>query len=255
MEVHAELEEALARFKGAEACLTFSSGYLANLGILATLGGPEVTIFSDELNHASIIDGCRWPGRGSKSTATATRPTWRIYLKASPARRKIIVTDGVFSMDGDVAPLPTWSAVKEKYGAILIVDDAHATGVLPPAAVAPPNTSASRRAVEIQMGTLSKALGTYGAYLCASKGIVDYFVNKCRTFIFNTGVPPAIAGATIKSLEILSRTDRLAILWKNQAIFREEMDARGRKISGPERDRAPSRGRGSGRRWRFPGAL
>jgi 8-amino-7-oxononanoate synthase len=234
MDVHAELEEALARFKGAEACLTFSSGYLANLGILATLAGPETTIFSDELNHASIIDGCTLARARVEVYRHGDPAHLEDLLKASPARRKIIVTDGVFSMDGDVAPLPDLAAVKEKYGAILIVDDAHATGVLPPHGRGsaeyfglPVGT------VEIQMGTLSKALGTYGAYLCASKGIVDYFINKCRTFIFNTGLPPAIAGATIQSLELLSRgAGRLASLWKNRAIFREEMAARGRKISG-----------------------
>ena len=233
MEIHAELEEALARFKGAEACLIFSSGYLGNLGILATLGGPEVTIFSDELNHASIIDGCRL-ARGRVEVYRHADPGHlEDILKVSTARRKIIVTDGVFSMDGDIAPLPDLVRLKEKYGAVLVVDDAHATGVLPPRGSGTAEHFGLPGRVEIQMGTLSKGLGTYGAYLCAPKKIVDYFVNKCRTFIFNTALPPAIAGATIKSLEILSRTDRLADLWKNQEIFRQEMNARGRKIFSP----------------------
>jgi 8-amino-7-oxononanoate synthase len=233
MEVHAQLEEALVRFKGAEACLTFSSGYLANLGILATLGGPEATIFSDELNHASIIDGCRLARAQIEVYRHADPGHLEDLLRASTARRKIIVTDGVFSMDGDIARLPELVQIKEKYGALLIVDDAHATGVLPPRGSGSAEYFGLSGRVEIQMGTLSKALGTYGAYLCAPREIVDYFINKCRTFIFNTGLPPAIAGATIKSLELLSQSDRLARLWRNQESFRQEMEARGRKILNP----------------------
>jgi 8-amino-7-oxononanoate synthase len=204
MEVHAELEEAFARFKEAEACLTFSSGYLANLGILGTLGGPEATLFSDELNHASIVDGCRLARAQVEVYRHANAGHLEELLKASPAKRKIIVTGGVFSMDGDIAPLPDLIALKEKYGAILVVDDAHATGVLPPRGRGSGDYFGLVGKIEIQMGTFSKALGTYGAYMCASRTIVDYFINQCRTFIFNTGLPPAIAGATIKSLTLLS---------------------------------------------------
>lgn len=233
MEIHAQLEEALARFKGAEACLTFSSGYLANLGILATLAGPEAVIFSDELNHASIVDGCRIARARVEVYRHGDPGHLERLVKDCTARRKIIVTDGVFSMDGDIAPLPELVGIKEKYGAALIVDDAHATGVLPPRGAGSAEYFGLSGRVEIQMGTLSKALGTYGAYLCASREIVDYLINKCRTFIFNTGLPPAIAGATVKSLEILSRTGRLGELWRNQESLRQEMEARGWKISSP----------------------
>ena len=232
MEVHAELEEALARFKGAEACLTFSSGYLANLGILETLGSPEATIFSDEMNHASIIDGCRLARAQVEVYRHANAGHLEDLLKASPAKRKIIVTDGVFSMDGDIAPIPDLMGLKEKYGAIMVVDDAHATGVLPPRGRGSADYFRLGGKIEIQMGTFSKALGTYGAYVCAPRTIVDYFINKCRTFIFNTGLPPAVAGATIKSLELLSlHPEGLASLLGNREIFRREMEARGRKIS------------------------
>jgi 8-amino-7-oxononanoate synthase len=232
MEVHAELEAAVARFKGSEACLTFSSGYLANLGILATLGGPEATIFSDEFNHASIVDGCRLSRARVKMYRHADAGHLEDLLRASMAGRKIVVTDGIFSMGGDIAPLPALVALKEKYGAILVVDDAHAVGTLLPEGRGSADYYGLAGKIEIQMGTFSKALGTYGAYLCASQTIVDYFINKCRTFIFNTGLPPAIAGATLKSIELLSgHPEWLASLIGNGEIFRREMDALGRKVS------------------------
>lgn len=232
MDVHVELEKALARFKGSEACLTFSSGYLANLGILDTLGSPDATVFSDEFNHASIVDGCRLSRARVEVYRHCDMDHLEDLLKASRAGRKIIVTDGVFSMGGDIAPLPDLTKLKAKYGAILVVDDAHATGTLPPRGRGSADYFGLAGEIEIQMGTFSKALGTCGAYICASQTIVDYFINKCRTFIFNTGLPPAIAGATMKSLELLSRhPEWLASLTDNAGIFRREMDARGRKIS------------------------
>jgi glycine C-acetyltransferase len=232
MEIHAELEEVFARFKGTEACLTFSSGYLANLGILDTFGGPDATIFSDELNHASIVDGCRLSRARIEVYRHVDMGHLEDLLKASRPGRKIIVTDGLFSMGGDIAPLPDLVKLKEKYGAVMVVDDAHATGTLPPRGRGSADYFGLTGEIEIQMGTFSKALGTYGAYLCASRTIVDYFINKCRTFIFNTGLPPAIAGATLKSIELLSgHPERLASLIDNGEVFRREMDARGRKIS------------------------
>jgi glycine C-acetyltransferase len=232
MEIHAELEEAFARFKGTEACLTFSSGYLANLGILDTLGGPEATIFSDELNHASIVDGCRLSRARIEVYRHVDMGHLEDLLNASRPGRRIIVTDGLFSMGGDIAPLPDLVKLKEKYGAVMVVDDAHATGTLPPRGRGSADYFGLNGEIEVQMGTFSKALGTYGAYLCASRTIVDYFINKCRTFIFNTGLPPAIAGATLKSIELLSgHPERLASLIDNGEVFRREMAARGRKIS------------------------
>ncbi|TFG59456.1 MAG: 8-amino-7-oxononanoate synthase [Deltaproteobacteria bacterium] len=230
MDVHAELEEAMARFKGSEGCLTFSAGYMANLGILSTLGSPDTTIFSDEWNHASIVDGCRL----SRARVEVYRHTDVTHLedllRASSSRRKIVVTDGVFSMDGDIAPLPDLVTVKDRYGAILVVDDAHAVGVLPPRGRGSADHFGLSGRVEILMGTFSKALGTYGAYLCSTRRMVEYFINKCRPFIFNTGLPPAIAGATLASLGILTREPgRLKALWENGRLFRNEMEARGRE--------------------------
>jgi len=231
MDVHAELEEAMARFKGAEACLTFSAGYMANLGILSTLGDSGATIFSDEWNHASIVDGCRLSRARVEVYRHADVTHLEELLRASSARRKIVVTDGVFSMDGDVAPLPDIVEVKDRHGAILVVDDAHATGVLPPGGRGSADAFGLSGRVEILMGTFSKALGTYGAYLCSTRRMVEFFINKCRPFIFNTGLPPAVAGATLASLGILAREpERLKALWDNERLFREEMGARGRRV-------------------------
>ena len=232
MDPHAELEEAVARFKGAEACLTFSAGYMANLGILQTLGGPDATIFSDEWNHASIVDGCRLSRSPVEVYRHADVSHLEELLRASRARRKIVVTDGVFSMDGDIAPLPAIVGAKERHGAILVVDDAHATGVLPPGGRGTSDYFGLSGRVDIRMGTFSKALGTYGAYLCATRRMVEYFINRCRPFIFNTGLPPAVAGATLAALRLLEeRPEILAALRRNGTIFREEMAARGRGVS------------------------
>ncbi len=232
MDIHAELEDEVARLKGTEAALTFSAGYMANLGILSTLAGPDATIFSDELNHASIVDGCRLARARVEVYRHSDASHLSDLLRRSAARRRIVVTDGVFSMDGDIAPLPDLVEAKERYGAILVVDDAHATGVLPPGGRGTADLFGVRDRVDIQMGTFSKALGTYGAYIGATRAMVDYFINKCRPFIFNTGLPPALAGATLAAIRLLSTEPAiLESLWKNQESFRAEMEARGRTVS------------------------
>ncbi|HSL91434.1 MAG TPA: 8-amino-7-oxononanoate synthase, partial [Candidatus Limnocylindrales bacterium] len=234
MDVHAELEEAVARLKGTEAALTFSSGYLANLGILSTLCGPEATVFSDELNHASIVDGCRLARTRVEVYRHGDVSHLEELLRRSRASRKVVVTDGVFSMDGDIAPLPDLVEAKERHGAMLVVDDAHATGVLPPHGRGTADHFGIREGVDLQMGTFSKALGTYGAYIGTTRVVVDYFINKCRPFIYNTGLPPAIAGATLAALNLLSEEPGLlASLWGNQKAFRAEMSARGRRVTSP----------------------
>jgi 8-amino-7-oxononanoate synthase len=232
MDVHAELEDAVAKLKGTEAALTFSAGYMANLGILSTLAGPEATIFSDELNHASIVDGCRLARARVEVYRHCDAGHLSDLLSGSRARRKIVVTDGVFSMDGDIAPLPDLIQAKDRHGAILVVDDAHATGVLPPRGRGTADHFGIRGGVDIQMGTFSKALGTYGAYIGATRAMIDYFVNKCRPFIFNTALPPAFAGATLAAVKLVEdEPGILASLWRNQVSFREEMAALGRPVS------------------------
>ena len=234
MDVHAELEDAVARLKGTEAALTFSSGYLANLGILSTLCVPGSTVFSDELNHASIVDGCRLARTRVEVYRHGDVSHLEELLRRSQAKRKVVVTDGVFSMDGDIAPLPDLVEAKDRHGAMLVVDDAHATGVLPPHGRGTADHFGLREGVDLQMGTFSKALGTYGAYIGTTRTMVDYFINKCRPFIYNTGLPPAIAGATLAALALLSgEPERIESLWRNQGGFREEMAARGRRVTSP----------------------
>jgi 8-amino-7-oxononanoate synthase len=234
MDVHAELEDAVARLKGTEAALTFSSGYLANLGILSTLCGPGSTVFSDELNHASIVDGCRLARTRVEVYRHGDVSHLEELLRRSRAKRKVVVTDGVFSMDGDIAPLPDLAEAKDRHGAMLVVDDAHATGVLPPHGRGTADHFGLRAGVDLQMGTFSKALGTYGAYIGTTRAVVEYFINKCRPFIYNTSLPPAIAGATLAALDLLSgEPERIESLWRNQEAFREEMAARGRRVTSP----------------------
>ena len=232
MDIHAELEDEVARLKGTEAALTFSAGYMANLGILSTLGGPDAAIFSDELNHASIVDGCRLARARVEVYRHSDAEHLSDLLRRSSARRRIVVTDGVFSMDGDIAPLPEIVEANERYGAILVVDDAHATGVLPPDGRGTADLFGVRDRVDIQMGTFSKAIGTYGAYIGTTRAMVDYFINKCRPFIFNTGLPPALAGATLAAIKLFSKEPAiLESLWRNQEAFRAEMEARGRTVA------------------------
>lgn len=203
MGVHTELEERIASFKGAECGLVFSAGYMANLGIVSTLGSPGTTVFSDELNHASIIDGCRLSRARVKVYRHADPGHLEDILSRDKSKRKMIITDGVFSMDGDIAPLSDLCYLKERYGALLVVDDAHATGVIGRGGRGTASHFGLEGKVDIQMGTFSKALGTYGAFICCSRTIRDYFINRCRPFIFNTGIPPLIAGLTLKALDIL----------------------------------------------------
>jgi 8-amino-7-oxononanoate synthase len=234
MEVHAELEDAVARFKGTQGALVFGAGYLANLGILSTLGGPETVVFSDELNHASLIDGCRLSRSRIEVFRHRDVSHLEDLLKRARPKRRIVVTDGVFSMDGDLAPLPDIVAVKERHGAILVVDDAHATGVLSPSGRGTADHFGLADGVEIQMGTFSKALGAYGAYIAADRTVVDYFVNKCRPFIFNTGLPPAIAASARAALAVVEEEPGLlSSLWGNREALRAEMAARGRDVSSP----------------------
>jgi 8-amino-7-oxononanoate synthase len=214
-----ELERELAEFASSEAVLLFGSGYAANCGIVPAFAGPEDLVLSDALNHASIIDGCR-----------LSRARVAVYPHAdvgaverglrSPARRKIVVTDAVFSMDGDRAPLREIAAVAAAAGALLIVDEAHATGVIGPRGaglVAELGIEADAR-----MGTLSKSFGVAGAYVAASRSVRDLLVNRARPLIFSTSLPPALACAAQESLRILAGPegdDRRARLWSNVHRF------------------------------------
>ena len=196
-----ELEEELARFEGSEAALLFSSGYAANCGILPSLAGPEDLILSDALNHASIIDGCRLSRARVEVYPHGDLGSVERLLRAA-ARRKIVVTDAVFSMDGDLAPLRGLAALCSASGSLLIVDEAHATGVIGPHGAG----LAAEQGVfaDVRMATLSKAFGVAGAYAASSRAVCELLVNRARPLIFSTALPPALACAALASLRILS---------------------------------------------------
>ena len=206
MTIHRRLEERLAAFQGSEACLLFGSGYLANIGTIGALAGRGDTVFSDELNHASIIDGCRC----SRAEVVVYRHLDTEHLEWSlrhhgggDGRRRLIVTDSVFSMDGDVAPLAEIVELAKEYDACTIVDEAHAIGALGPDGRGAVAEAGLEGEVDVVVGTLGKALGSYGAYVCASEEMVRYLINTARSLIFSTAPgPPAVAGA-LAALELL----------------------------------------------------
>lgn len=231
-----ELEENLAEFKHSERALIFNTGYMANVGTMSALCDQETIIFSDALNHASIIDGCRL----SKATVKMYRHCDTDHLayllkSVSKKTRKLIVTDGVFSMDGDIAPLDILYELSREYNALLMVDDAHATGVLGNGH----GTAAYFKLdglVDIQLGTLSKALGSVGGYVAASKIIIDYLVNYSRSFIFSTALSPADMGAAIAALKVIqSDADILRCLQENVVYMCQEL----RKIGIQATDATP----------------
>ncbi len=230
MDLHLELERKLAEFKGAEAVISFQSGFNANLATIPALVGRGDVIFSDELNHASIIDGCRL------SRATIVRYNHndpedlarKVAEEGPKYRRKLIVTDGVFSMDGDIAPLPEITEIAEKYDAILMVDDAHGEGVLGRGGRGIVDHYGLHGRVDIEVGTLSKAFGVVGGYVAGRKEIVEYLRQKARPFLFSSAVTPPDVAATIQAVDILTASEDLVNkLWENTRYFKEQMKALG----------------------------
>jgi len=209
MEPHRQLERRLAAFKGYESALLFGSGYLANTGLIPALAGRNEVIFSDELNHASIVDGCRL----SRAETFVYRHTdlehlaWALYhQRGKPA---LIVTDGVFSMDGDVAPLSELLELARRHGARLMVDEAHATGAVGRGGRGSVSAAGLSGKVDVVVGTLGKALGSYGAYACADAETLDFLVNTARPFIFSTAPPPPAIGAALAALTLLESEPEL----------------------------------------------
>ena len=203
MSLHRELEGRLAAFEGSEAALLFGSGYLANTGVVAALAGREEAVFSDELNHASLIDGCRLSR--AETFVYRHRDTEHLEwgLRRAGDRARLIVTDGVFSMDGDVAPLGELVALARRHRCMLAVDEAHGTGALGPGGRGAVAAAGLSGEVDVIVGTLGKALGGYGAYVCASRQIVELLVNTARPFIFSTAPPPPSVGAALAALSVL----------------------------------------------------
>jgi glycine C-acetyltransferase/8-amino-7-oxononanoate synthase len=206
-ELHVRLERELAQFKGSEACLLFGSGYLANTGIVQALAGPGEVVLSDGLNHASIVDGCRLSRAQTIVYDHADLDALAAGLARAAGRPALIVTDAVFSMDGDLAPLEGIVDLARRHGARIMVDEAHATGVVGARGAGLVSELGLEREIDVTVGTLGKALGSYGAFACCSAEMARFLVNKARTLIFSTALPPPALGAALAALELL-RTDR-----------------------------------------------
>jgi glycine C-acetyltransferase/8-amino-7-oxononanoate synthase len=231
MEPHRQLESALARFKGYESALLFGSGYLANTGTIAALAGKGEVVFSDELNHASIIDGCRLAAAETFVYRHGDLDHLAWGLREAGERAALIVSDGVFSMDGDLAPLPGLFELARRHGARLMVDEAHATGAAGPGGRGSVAAAGLSGEVDVVVGTLGKALGSYGAYVCADAEVVDFLVNRARPFVFSTAPPPPAVGAAAAALELLEGEPELVErLQANAATLRNALGAEGLAI-------------------------
>ncbi len=237
---HADLEADLARFKGEEAALVFPTGYAANLGALAALAGPRDVVCSDALNHASLIDGGRLSGATVRRYRHRDVGHLRELLGASRGDgRRLVVTDGVFSMDGDLAPLPALAEVAAEHGAILVVDDAHGTAVLGPEGRGTAAALGVEDGVHVHVGTLSKALGGQGGFVAGRRDLVDILVNAARTFVFTTGLAPALAAAAREALAIsVTEGDRRERLAANARALRAALRRAGFAVL-PEADEEP----------------
>lgn len=230
MTLHVELEERIAAFKNVEACVVFQSGFAANAGTVSAVLSPEDHIVSDELNHASIIDGCRlskakihvYP---HKDTSVAEA---KLAALKDSAGRKLLITDGVFSMDGDIGPLPKLVELAERFGAIMMVDDAHSSGVLGRNGRGTVDHFGLHGRVDIQVGTLSKAVGVLGGYVCGTRDLIDFLHHRARPFLFSTSHPPGVAAACLAAFDILeNEPDRIERLWSKTRRFQSNLQQAG----------------------------
>lgn len=238
MPAHAALEERIAAFKKVPAALLFNSGYAANTGIIQGLFGPDDVIFSDELNHASIIDGCRLArARTIVYPHCDTVALAEIMEREKPNRkgRWLIITDGVFSMDGDLAPLPELCDLKEEYDALLMIDDAHGTGVLGKNGRGTGELFNCLERIDLHMGTLGKALGCAGAYLAAGQVVIDTLINHSRSFIFSTSLPPGVPAAAMAAFDLVDSDEGRVLrenLERNRVKLSESLIAGGMDLLG-----------------------
>jgi len=222
MAIHQVLERRLAAFKRTEAALLYQSGFTANAGTVAAILGKEDVVVSDELNHASIIDGCRLSGAERKIFPHKDVAAARRLLEGSRnARRVLLISDGVFSMDGDVAPLPELAALAREFGAIMMVDDAHASGVMGDGGRGTVEHFGLHGMVDIQVGTLSKAWACLGGYVAGSRRLVEFLMNRARPLLFSTSHPPSVAATAIAALDVIEEEPGLiARLWENTRVFK-----------------------------------
>jgi len=223
MSIHLELERRIAAFKRTEACVVFQSGFAANAGTVSAILGPDDHIVSDALNHASIIDGCRlsrakihvFPHKDTAKAAAILAG-----LEGAPGH-KLLITDGVFSMDGDIGPLPGLVEIAERYGAIMMIDDAHSSGVLGRNGRGTVDHFGLHGRVDVQVGTLSKAIGVLGGYVCGSRDLIEFLYHRARPFLFSTSHPPAVPAACLAAFDILEREpERIEKLWENTRHFK-----------------------------------
>jgi len=230
MSLHMALEERIAEFKHVEACVVFQSGFAANAGTVSAILGPEDHIVSDELNHASIIDGCRLSRAKihvfpHKDVAAAEKIL--AELDGGPGR-KLLISDGVFSMEGDIGPLPGLAAAAEKHEAIMMVDDAHSSGVLGRNGRGTIDHFGLHGRVHVQVGTLSKAIGVLGGYVCGSRDLIEFLYHRARPFLFSTSHPPAVAAACLAAFDVLEQEpERIQALWDNTKYFKAGLTSHG----------------------------
>jgi glycine C-acetyltransferase len=235
MKIHMDLEEKIARFKNVEACVVFQSGFAANAGTVSAVLGKEDFIISDQLNHASIIDGARLSRAKilvfeHKNIAQAEE---RLASVQNEPGKKLLITDGVFSMDGDIGPLPDLCDLAEKYGAIMMVDDAHSSGVLGRNGRGTVDHFNLHGRVDIQVGTLSKAIGALGGYVCGTHDLIDFLYHRARPFLFSTSHPPSVAASCIAAFDVLEgEPERIAKLWENTRFWKKELALLGFDIGG-----------------------
>jgi len=222
MAIHMELERRLAEFKQTEAVVVFQSGFAANAGTVSAILGKDDIVVSDELNHASIIDGCRLSRATIKVFAHRDVDAARAVLKSLPAnKRALLITDGVFSMDGDLGPLPELCTLAEEYGCIMMVDDAHASGVFGRNGRGTIDHFGVHGRVDVQVGTLSKAIGVLGGYVAGSRDLVEFLHHRARPFLFSTSHPPAVAAACVAAIDVLlDEPGIIERLWDNTRFFK-----------------------------------
>ncbi len=235
MRIHMELEEKIAAFKGVEACVVFQSGFTANAGTVSSILGKDDFILSDELNHASIIDGARLSRAKIKVFRHKDVAHAEELLKEvqNEPGRKLVITDGVFSMDGDIGPVAALCDLCDRYGAIMMVDDAHASGVLGRNGRGSVDHFHCTQRVDVQVGTLSKAIGALGGYVCGSRDLIDYLYHRARPFLFSTSHPPGVAASCIAAFDILeSEPERIERLWSNTRYFQQQLKSAGFDIGG-----------------------
>ena len=235
MRIHMDLEEKIARFKNVEACVVFQSGFTANAGAVSSILGKEDFILSDELNHASIIDGARLSRAKIKvfRHKDAAHAEELLHEIKNEPGRKLIITDGVFSMDGDIGALPQLTELAEKYGAIMMVDDAHASGVLGRNGRGTVDHFKLHGRVDVQVGTLSKAIGALGGYVCGTRDLIEFLYHRGRPFLFSTSHPPSVAATCIAAFDVLEQEpERIEQLWENTRYWKKELGALGFNIGG-----------------------